>query len=106
MSGLAASRTSEKKESLIDDSSNPVKNGKNGKNWRLDNRLTPRVTCAFTAVFQMSESRRPVTGKGTASKRYVNRLVNRILRVSDIKSHHEVDAAFCAVAGILQALKA
>ena len=38
-------------------------------------------------------AKRAVTGKGTASKRYVNRIVNRLLRVSEIQNHHEADAA-------------
>ena len=46
-------------------------------------------------------AKRAVTGTGTASKRYVNRIVNRLLRVSDIKNHHEADAAAIAITGVL-----
>ena len=45
-------------------------------------------------------AKRAVTGKGTASKRYVNWMVNRLLR-SDIKNHHEADAAAIAITGLL-----
>ena len=46
-------------------------------------------------------AKRAVPGTGTASKKSVNRIVNRLLRVSDIKKHHEADAAAGAIAGLL-----
>ena len=46
-------------------------------------------------------AKRAVTGTGTASKRYVNRIVNRLLRVSEIQNHHEADAAAIAITGLL-----
>ena len=43
-----------------------------------------------------------VTGRGTASKEHVKRMVNRILSI-DICNDHEADAAAVAIAGFLKA---
>ena len=67
------------------------------------------ATCELASVLsgisalqiKPQNAKRAVTGKGTASKQQVKKMVNRLLRCN-ITSDHTTDAAAIAIAGLLK----
>ena len=59
------------------------------------------MQCVPAIQVKPQDVKSAVTGRGTASKEHVKRMVNRILS-ADIRNHHEADAAAVAIAALLK----